>query len=200
LETPRLPKTVAKALSRDDVLRLISSPAPEGPRGLRDRAMLELMYAGGLRVSELLDLSVGQLSLEEGFLRVRGKGSKDRLVPVGDAAVHYLGRYLKEGRGLLVKGKDSGTVFLNSRGSRMSRQFFWRMVAREAALLGLNNVSPHSLRHSFATHLVEGGADLRAVQLMLGHEDLSTTEKYLATGVRRLKGVHGRCHPRGGSK
>jgi integrase/recombinase XerD len=197
LDTPGLPKTIPKALSREDVLKIIKAPVPDNPLGLRNRAMFELMYAGGLRVSELLDLTLGQLSLEESFLRVRGKGSKDRLVPIGDAAVFYVERYLREGRPALLKDKSSTTVFLNFRGGRMSRQYFWRLIAREAELLGLPKVSPHSLRHSFATHLVEGGADLRAVQLMLGHSDLATTEKYLKTGVRRLKKVHDHSHPRG---
>ncbi|MDR2406141.1 MAG: tyrosine recombinase XerD [Deltaproteobacteria bacterium] len=200
LETPRLPGTVAKALSREDTLKLISSPPPTGAIGLRNRAMFELMYAGGLRVSEILDLSLGQLSLDEGYLRVRGKGSKERLVPIGDAAIHYVRLYLKEARSELLGGASSTQVFLNTRGKRMSRQYFWRLISREAALLGIPKTSPHALRHSFATHLVENGADLRAVQLMLGHSDLSTTEKYLKTGVRRLKKVHERTHPRGGSQ
>jgi integrase/recombinase XerD len=196
LESPRLPKTVPKALSREDARTLVSAPPTDSPLGLRNRAMLELMYACGLRVSELLDLSLGQLSLPEGFLRVRGKGSKDRLVPVGDVAAHYVGRYLAEARGALSRGRGGNTVFLSSRGRRMSRQDFWRLVSQEAARLGLPGSSPHSLRHSFATHLVEGGAGLRAVQMMLGHEDLATTEGYLRASPLRLKGVHGRSHPR----
>jgi integrase/recombinase XerD len=197
LESPKLPKTLPKALALEDVLRLIAMPRPDTPLGLRNRAMLELMYAAGLRVSELLDLTLGQLSLEEGFLRVRGKGAKDRLVPLGDAAAHYVGRYLAEARAAILKDREgNGTVFLSSRGRRMSRQYFWRLVARDAALLGLPKCSPHSLRHSFATHLVEGGADLRAVQLMLGHSDLATTERYLKAGAGRLRKAHERSHPR----
>jgi integrase/recombinase XerD len=196
LETPKLPKTIAKALSREDVLRLISAPKPINPIGMRNRAMFELMYAGGLRVSELMDLCLGDLKLNESYLRVRGKGSKERLVPIGDAAAHYVELYLKSGRPSLISEKTSSYLFLNAKGQRMSRQYFWRLVAKEAALLGLPKVSPHALRHSFATHLVEGGADLRAVQMMLGHSDLSTTEKYLKTGVERLKNVHQKYHPR----
>jgi integrase/recombinase XerD len=197
LESPALPRSVPKALGEEDVQRLVAAPDPSTPLGLRNRAMFELMYAGGLRVSELLDLSLGGLNLDEGFIRARGKGSKDRLIPVGDLAAFFVRRYLQEARPGLARGRERPWVFLNSRGGRMSRQYFWRLVSREAQALGLGRVSPHCLRHSFATHLVEGGADLRAVQLMLGHRGLGTTEKYLKTGSRRLKKVHEKSHPRG---
>jgi integrase/recombinase XerD len=160
--------------------------------------MFELMYAGGLRVSELLDLTISQLVLKESFIRVRGKGSKDRLVPIGDLSVYFLEKYLREERPKVSK-KDSGNiVFLNNRGGRLSRQYFWRLVKESADYCGVKNASPHVLRHSFATHLLEGGADLRSVQTMLGHARLGTTELYLKTSDVRLKEIHTRLHPRSG--
>jgi integrase/recombinase XerD len=196
VEGPRLNKSLPKALSQADMQRLVESPDLTKPGGLRNRAMFELMYAGGLRVSELLDLTIGQLSLSESYLRVRGKGAKDRIVPIGEISLHFLTRYLEEERGKLAAKESDSHLFLNCRGSRMSRQYFWRLISTEAKLIGLDKVSPHVLRHSFATHLLEGGADLRSVQMMLGHERLGTTEIYLKVGSQRLKETHKKYHPR----
>lgn len=196
LESPKLPRTLPKALNTDDILRLVTAPETETPLGLRNRAMFELMYSSGLRVSELLDLSLARVNLEEAFLRVRGKGDKDRLAPMGEVAADLLARYLKEARPALAGPKSGSLVFLNHRGGRLSRQYFWRILSRHADELGLSGVSPHVLRHSFATHLVEGGADLRAVQMMLGHASLATTEIYIKVGAERLARVHRQYHPR----
>ncbi|MDL2259412.1 tyrosine-type recombinase/integrase, partial [Deltaproteobacteria bacterium OttesenSCG-928-K17] len=164
--------------------------------GLRNRSMFELMYSSGLRVSELLDLNLGQVNLEESFLRIRGKGNKERLAPMGEVAAELLSRYLKTARPQMVGAKSGAYVFLNKSGGRLSRQYFWRVLARYADELGLAGVTPHVLRHSFATHLVEGGADLRAVQMMLGHASLATTEIYIKVGADRLNKVHRQHHPR----
>ncbi|MDR1870511.1 MAG: tyrosine recombinase XerD [Deltaproteobacteria bacterium] len=194
---PKLPQHLPKALSQEDILTLIASPDVGTTLGLRDRAMLELMYAAGLRVSELLNLTLNRVNLDEAFLRITGKGQKDRFTPIGQTAVELLALYLDKARPLLLSPKSGSTVFLNSRGQRMSRQYFWRLTSRLAAQSGLPPVSPHALRHSFATHLVEGGADLRAVQLMLGHSNLSTTEVYLkVTSQKALRDIHDRYHPR----
>jgi integrase/recombinase XerD len=196
---PRLPQPLPKALTREEAERLVTSPDLTRTGGLRDRAMFELLYAGGLRVSELSGLTLGQLNLPESYVRVRGKGSKDRLVPVGDEACRWLGRYLAEERPSLDRTGNAGALFLNARGGPLSRQYVWRLISRHAALAGIRHASPHVLRHSFATHLVDGGADLRAVQSMLGHAGLGTTEIYLKTADARLKSVHARRHPRSGS-
>jgi integrase/recombinase XerD len=198
IQGPNLPKTLPKALSQEDMIKLVESPNLTRPGGLRNRTMFELMYAGGLRVSELLDLTVSQLALEESFLRVRGKGSKDRLVPIGPVSVYFLDRYLREERPKFSKKESANIVFLNNKGKRMSRQYFWRLVKESADLCGLEHVSPHVLRHSFATHLLEGGADLRSVQMMLGHARLGTTEIYLKVSDSRLKEIHTKLHPRAG--
>ncbi|MDR1166961.1 MAG: tyrosine recombinase XerD [Deltaproteobacteria bacterium] len=200
VEGPKLPQSLPKALAPEDVLRLVESPDLRVPGGLRDRAMLELLYAGGLRVSELVGLSLGQASVADAYLRVRGKGSKDRLVPIGEMAVYWLREYLAKERPRFSRGGDGGGyIFLNRRGGKLSRQYIWAYLKRQAALLGLTGVSPHSLRHSFATHLVEGGADLRSVQAMLGHANIGTTEIYLKVGSARLQKVHALRHPRSGS-
>jgi len=196
LESPRLPRTLPKALGTEDILRLVTAPETTSPLGLRNRTMFELMYSAGLRVSELLDLTLARVSLEESFLRVIGKGSKERLAPMGEVAAHLLADYLKEARPALVGPKSGPVVFLNHRGGRLSRQYFWRILGRFADELGLTGVTPHVLRHSFATHLVEGGADLRAVQMMLGHASLATTEIYIKVGAERLARVHRQYHPR----
>ncbi|MDR3155203.1 MAG: tyrosine recombinase XerD [Deltaproteobacteria bacterium] len=198
IEGPRLPRPLPKALTREEAARLVASPDLSRRGGLRNRAMFELLYAGGLRVSELSGLALGQLNLPESFVRVRGKGSKDRLVPVGDEAAFWLARYLAEERPLLDVTGRAAALFLNARGKPLSRQYLWRLITEHAALSGIPHASPHVLRHSFATHLVEGGADLRAVQTMLGHAGLGTTEIYLRTADARLKQVHTSRHPRSG--
>ncbi|MDR2612235.1 MAG: tyrosine recombinase XerD [Deltaproteobacteria bacterium] len=198
VEGPRLPRPLPKALTRREAELLVTSPDLSRPGGLRDRAMFELLYAGGLRVSELAGLTLGQLNLPESFLRVRGKGSKDRLVPVGDEAARWLARYMAEERPRLDRTGKASCLFLNARGGPLSRQYLWRLVSRHSALAGIRHASPHVIRHSFATHLVEGGADLRSVQAMLGHAGLGTTEVYLRAADSRLKSVHSRRHPRSG--
>ncbi|MDR1085316.1 MAG: tyrosine recombinase XerD [Deltaproteobacteria bacterium] len=195
---PKQPKPLPKALSEEEILTLVTSPDIGTPLGLRNRAMFELLYAGGLRVSELLGLKLSQINLPEAFLRVFGKGAKERLTPIGQTAVEFLSLYLAKARPLLAKPATDSTVFLNKFGAGMSRQYFWELISREAASAGLPPVSPHVLRHSFATHLVEGGADLRAVQMMLGHQSLATTEVYLKVSAKRLREVHDRHHPRSG--
>ncbi|MDR2459999.1 MAG: site-specific tyrosine recombinase XerD [Deltaproteobacteria bacterium] len=196
VQGPKLNKSLPKALSLEDIQRLVEFPDLNKSLGLRNRAMFELMYGGGLRVSELLDLTLGQISLSESYLRVRGKGAKDRIVPIGEVALHFLKRYLEEERGKMAKKGSDNHLFLTCRGRRMSRQYFWCLISQMAKLLGLENVSPHVLRHSFATHLLEGGADLRSVQMMLGHERLGTTEIYLKVSNKRLQEVHKKYHPR----
>ena len=195
---PKKPKTLPKAWSKEMVEALVTAPDVSTALGLRDRAMLELAYAGGLRVSELLDLTIGRLRLDEGFARVLGKGSKERLVPVGEAAAQACAAWLARGRPLLATAKSPPNVFLNYLGGRMSRNYFWRRLGQIAAEAGLPELSPHVLRHSFATNLLEGGADLRAVQMMLGHESLATTEVYLKVEGSRLSDIHKRLHPRSG--
>ncbi len=195
-ESPRLPQSLPKALKPEDMIKLLNAPNTDTPLGLRNRAMFELMYSSGLRVSELLDLTLSQTNLEEAYLRVRGKGGKERLTPMGEVASELLKRYLKEARPRLAKADSGGRVFLNKNGGRLSRQFFWRVLSDYAAQLGLKGVTPHVLRHSFATDLVDGGADLRAVQMMLGHASLATTEIYIKVGAERLSQVYRSYHPR----
>jgi len=195
-ESPKLPQSLPKALGTDDVRRLVEAPETVTPLGLRNRTMFELMYSAGLRVSELLDLTLSQVNLEDSFLRVRGKGDKERLAPMGEVAANLLSEYFKSGRPHLAGPGSGGHVFLNKRGGRLSRQYFWRVLGEYADQLGLAGVTPHVLRHSFATHLVEGGADLRAVQMMLGHASLATTEIYIKVGAERLGRVHRQFHPR----
>lgn len=195
-ESPKLPKTLPKALGPKEISLLVTAPETDAPLGLRNRTMFELMYSAGLRVSEMLDLSLAQVHLEDSFLRVVGKGGKERLAPMGEVAVELLNRYLKTARPKLTKPNSGSFVFLNKSGGRLSRQYFWRVLGRYADELGLEGVTPHVLRHSFATHLVEGGADLRAVQMMLGHSSLATTEIYIKVGAERLSRVHNEYHPR----
>jgi integrase/recombinase XerD len=199
LETPRKPRSLPKALDREDVLKILTSPKTDTVLGLRNRTMFETVYAAGLRVTELITLTLSQVNLTDAFLIVRGKGSKERLVPLGEPAVGLLERWLAEGRPGLVGPGSGSHVFLNRRGGSLSRQWFWKLVSDEAAAAGLANVSPHVLRHSFATHLVAGGADLRSVQMMLGHASLDTTEIYLKVEGGRLKETHDRHHPRSGA-
>lgn len=195
LLAPRLWRTLPTVLSEHQVEELLAAPRCDRPLGLRDKAMLELLYATGLRVSELVGLTLSQLRLDAGFVVVMGKGSKERIVPVGDTAQAWVEKYLTEGRGRLVKGRPS-EVFLNARGSGMTRQGFWKVLRDYARGCGLPRVSPHVLRHSFATHLLEHGADLRAVQLMLGHSDISTTQIYTHIHQQRLRSLYDRYHPR----
>jgi integrase/recombinase XerD len=198
IESPKLGRGLPKVIDEEGVTRLLEAPDVSTPLGLRDRAMLETMYATGLRVSELVGLDLANLNLNQGVVRVLGKGSKERLVPLGEHALEWLKRYLAEGRSGLLKGRHSQAVFVTARGGGMSRQAFWHAIKRHAMAAGIRqNLSPHALRHSFATHLLNHGADLRVVQLLLGHSDLSTTQIYTHIAREGLKQLHRKHHPRG---
>jgi integrase/recombinase XerD len=193
-QAPRIPKT----LTEPQVDALLGAPDTGSTLGLRDRAMLELLYASGLRVSELVLLKTVHVGLSEGVLRVTGKGAKERLVPFGEEAHGWLTRYLAEARAALLKGQASDMLFITVRSSHMTRQMFWNLIKKYALQAGIRvPLSPHTLRHAFATHLLNHGADLRAVQLLLGHSDLSTTQIYTHVARERLKLLHARHHPRG---
>lgn len=196
---PRLGRPLPKALGEADVEALLAVPEVDTPLGLRDRAMLETLYATGLRVSELIALSLGQISLSAGVLRVLGKGRKERLVPLGAEAIHWVERYLTEARPLLLEGLgETEALFVTRRGTSMTRQMFWTLIKRYAVQAGIGSpLSPHTLRHAFATHLLNHGADLRVVQMLLGHSDLSTTQIYTHVARARLKALHREHHPRG---
>lgn len=196
--SPRLPRSLPKNLSEAEVDALLEAPATEHADGLRDRAMLETLYATGLRVSELVELPLSGLGLDMGVVRVLGKGSKERLVPLGETALHWLTRYLTEARPAILDGRTSDRVFVTRLGRGMSRQFFWQRLKQLALRAGIQTVvSPHVLRHAFATHLLNHGADLRVVQLLLGHADISTTQIYTHVARERLKQLHRQHHPRG---
>jgi integrase/recombinase XerD len=198
IATPKLPRSLPKSLTEQDVELLLDAPDVSTPLGLRDRTMLEVLYATGLRVSELVGLSVAQVSLDMGVVRVMGKGSKERLVPMGEEALDWIRRYLAEGRGVLLGGRLSDALFVTQRGEEMTRQMFWYLIKKYAKQAGLNKpLSPHTLRHAFATHLLNHGADLRVVQMLLGHADISTTQIYTHVARERLKQLHARHHPRG---
>lgn len=197
LESPRVARKLPDFLTRDEVTRLLDAPDASKPLFWRDRAILELLYASGLRVSELVDLPLSGLDLDEAWATVFGKGSRERLVPIGAPAVRTLERYLREVRPRLDKGRGQGRVYLNARGNLMRRESIWKLVKDSAKRAGIaKNVSPHTLRHTFATHLVEGGADLAAVQELLGHVDISTTQIYTHVDREYLRDVHRRFHPR----
>ena len=194
----RQPLRVPKTLSEAQVEALLNAPDVETPLGLRDRTMLELMYASGLRVSELVGLKSVHLSLSDGALRVTGKGAKERLVPFGEEAHAWLKRYLAEARGPILKRRTSDALFVTGRGGPMTRQMFWKLIKAHALRADVQvPLSPHTLRHAFATHLLNHGADLRAVQLLLGHADISTTTIYTHVARERLKALHAAHHPRG---
>lgn len=198
LDSARQALRVPKTLSEAQVDALLAAPDADTPLGLRDRCMLELMYASGLRVSELVGLPGVHLSLAEGVLRVTGKGAKERLVPFGDEAASWVERYVREGRPAILAGQASPALFVTARGGPMTRQMFWALVKKHAARAGVTvPLSPHTLRHAFATHLLNHGADLRAVQLLLGHADISTTTIYTHVARERLKALHAKHHPRG---
>jgi integrase/recombinase XerD len=196
-----IPKTALKlpdVLGVDEVQRLLNSPDTRTPQGIRDAAMLELLYAAGLRVSELVGLKIQDVHLDAGFVRVLGKGSKERVVPIGQYACEKTLFYLNHARSRLAKGRSSAHLFIARAAKPMTRQGFWKLLRKYAGIAGLfKKVTPHSLRHSFASHLLEGGADLRAVQMMLGHADISTTQIYTHVTKNRLKELHRKFHPRG---
>lgn len=198
IESPKIGRGLPKALTEQQVETLLAAPDTGTLLGLRDRAMLELMYATGLRVSELVNLELANLNLNQGVIRVLGKGQKERLVPIGEEAHDSLKLYLSAARAGLLKGAQTESVFVTSRKSSMTRQAFWYMLRRYAAVCGIRQkLSPHMLRHSFATHLLNHGADLRVVQLLLGHNDLSTTQIYTHIAREGLKRLHEIHHPRG---
>jgi len=197
IDTPKIPRRLPGVLSLDEVERLLRQPDMETPLGLRDRAMLEILYATGLRVSELLGLTMPTINMEAGFVRTLGKGSKERMVPMNDQAREVLGLYLSEGRPYLMRKKKPPFLFLNNRGSVLSRQGFWKIIKKYGIKAGIpKEIAPHSLRHSFASHLLECGADLRSVQLLLGHSDITTTQIYTHVTRERLKRIHEKYHPR----
>ena len=197
LNTPKLPLKLPGVLSLEDVDRLLSQPDPATHLGQRDKAMLELLYATGLRVSELVGLKLTNINLEAGYVRTVGKGSKERMVPMGGKALEALKDFLDDGRVRLLKNKMDPHLFLNARGRAMTRQGFWKIIRQYGVKSGLKGpINPHILRHSFASHLLECGADLRAVQVMLGHADISTTQIYTHVTKERLKQIHQKYHPR----
>ncbi len=198
LEAPKQGRALPGTLSEGEVERLLRAPDIGTPLGLRDRAMLEVLYASGLRISELVGLTTSSVNLQQGVVRVLGKGGKERLVPLGQAASRWLVRYVAEGRGAILGERPADVLFPSNRARAMTRQTFWHAIKRYAALAGIDrSISPHTVRHAFATHLLNHGADLRAVQMMLGHADLSTTQIYTHVAQARLKAVHGAHHPRG---
>jgi integrase/recombinase XerD len=197
LSTPRRSRKLPQVLTRGEVEKLLSQPRGTEPAALRDRALLEVMYACGLRASEAIGLELMDVDIEEGVLRARGKGSKERVVPIGQAALRALRTYLERGRPKLVKGAPEAHLFVNFRGGHLTRQGLYKIVRRHAQTAGLaDRMSPHTLRHTFATHLLSGGCDLRSVQEMLGHADVSTTQLYTHLSSERLKDVYFRAHPR----
>jgi integrase/recombinase XerD len=197
LENPRLPRRLPRTLSQADAAALVEAPDPTRPDGLRDRAVLELLYASGMRASECVTLRIEDLNLEAGYLICTGKGSRQRLLPVGAQALRWVGLYLRAARSAFVKRRDPGTLFLNRSGRPLSRQALWAILRRAARRAGLRAVvSPHTLRHSFASHLLERGADLRSVQALLGHADISTTQIYTHLASDVVKQMYRRFHPR----
>lgn len=197
IESPKLPQPLPKALSEREVEALLDAPSIDKPTGLRDRAMLELLYATGLRVTELVTLSTDQINMRQGVLRVIGKGSKERLVPIGEMALSSLQHYATVARPALLKGRSSKDLFISARGAAITRQMFWVSIKKYALVAGIvRPVSPHGLRHSFATHLLNHGADLRALQMLLGHSSLSTTQIYTLVAKEGLKRLHAEHHPR----
>jgi len=196
LDSPRLPRRLPKVLGEPEVEALLAAPNPATPAGQRDGALLEVLYATGLRVSELVGLTLKQLDLRRGVVRPLGKGSKERVVPMVAPAVEKLQLYLSQGRPRLLQGRQSPYVFLNRRGGKLSRQGFWKILKNYARELGMRDLSPHTLRHSFATHLLSRGANLRVLQLLLGHADLATTQIYTHLDAARLKEIHRKAHPR----
>jgi len=198
LKAPRLGRKLPRSLSELDVEALLEAPATDTVLGVRDRTMLELLYATGLRVSELVSITLSQVNVRQGVVRIVGKGSKERLVPFGETALLWIERYLRESRPEIVHGRPTDAMFPTNRGEAMTRQTFWYAIKKHARKAGIDaELSPHTLRHAFATHLLNHGADLRVVQMLLGHSDVSTTQIYTHIAAERLKDLHGKHHPRG---
>jgi len=197
MESPKLSKKLPHVLSENEVERLLNQPDPSTPSGLRDKAMLEFLYATGLRVSEMMSLRLDQVNLEVGCVRVFGKGGRERIVPIGEVAQASLRTYLNKGRGRILKDQVSPYVFVNPRAEKMTRQGFWKIVKKYGLIAGIKgNMTPHTLRHCFASHLLDRGADLRSVQTLLGHVDIATTQIYTHVSRERLKMLHQKHHPR----
>ncbi len=197
LQSPRIEKKLPRVLTTEEVDCLLGQPLAGKHNGLRDKAMLELLYASGIRVSELVSLNIGDFDPKVGFLRCRGKGMKERIVPVGSVAIECVDRYLNNARIQLLKDNGEPAMFVNRQGKRMTRQGFWKILKKYAQKSGINGeITPHTLRHSFATHLIENGADLRSVQEMLGHSDISTTQIYTQISRRKIRDVYDKAHPR----
>ena len=198
IESPKLPRSLPKSLNEQEVEDLLNAPNINDPIGLRDRAMLELLYASGLRVTELVNIKVNEVSTQDGVVRVTGKGSKTRLVPMGEEAADWITKYLNHARPTILQKRLSDALFVTSRADAMTRQAFWYLIKRYALIAGITkHMSPHVLRHAFATHLLNHGADLRVVQMLLGHSDISTTQIYTHVARERLKQLHSVHHPRG---
>ncbi|MDC6380987.1 site-specific tyrosine recombinase XerD [Pseudomonas graminis] len=198
VDMPQLGKPLPKSLSEADVEALLAAPDLSDAIGQRDRAMLEVLYACGLRVTELISLTLEQVNLRQGVLRIMGKGSKERLVPMGEEAIVWVERYMRDARHELLNGRPSDVLFPSQRGGQMTRQTFWHRIKHQAKVAGIGkSLSPHTLRHAFATHLLNHGADLRVVQMLLGHSDLSTTQIYTHVARARLQEMHAKHHPRG---
>ena len=198
VDMPQLGKPLPKSLSEADVEALLAAPDLSDAIGQRDRAMLEVLYACGLRVTELISLTLEQVNLRQGVLRIMGKGSKERLVPMGEEAIVWVERYMRDARHELLNGRPSDVLFPSQRGEQMTRQTFWHRIKHQAKVAGIGkSLSPHTLRHAFATHLLNHGADLRVVQMLLGHSDLSTTQIYTHVARERMKEMHSQHHPRG---
>jgi integrase/recombinase XerD len=198
LQSPKMGRKLPDSLSEDDVERLLQAPDLGTELGIRDRAMLELLYASGMRVSELISLSFSRINLNQGWIKVMGKGNKERLLPIGEEAGEWIERYLKQVRGQWQNAQSEDWLFITQRGGAMTRQAFWYLIKKYARQVGIEKpLSPHTLRHAFATHLLNHGADLRVVQMLLGHSDLSTTQIYTHIAQQRLKELHAQHHPRG---
>ena len=198
IDSPRLGRSLPKSLTEDEVEALLNAPDTEDTLGIRDKCMLEVLYATGLRVSELVGLTVQQVNLRQGVIRVTGKGNKERLVPLGEEATQWLEKYISVSRNEILNKTMTDDLFPSKRGKAMTRQTFWYMIKRYAVVAGINKeLSPHVLRHAFATHLINHGADLRVVQMLLGHSNISTTQIYTHVARERLKDLHGQHHPRG---
>ena len=198
IEMPKQSKTLPKSLNEEEVENLLNAPNIDQDQGLRDRAMLELLYACGLRVTELVSILLTELSMNDGVIRITGKGNKTRLVPLGEEAMSWINKYLTHARDQILKEKKSKFLFVTNRGEAMTRQTFWHIIKKYAFAAGIKkSISPHVLRHAFATHLLNHGADLRVVQMLLGHSDISTTQIYTHIAKERLKDLHEKHHPRG---
>ncbi|MDO8886535.1 site-specific tyrosine recombinase XerD [Candidatus Oleimmundimicrobium sp.] len=200
LKFPKVPRKLPRVFSVDEIINLLNQPNGVTPAGLRDKAILEFLYGAGIRVSELVSLNVEDIDFESGYIRVFGKGSKERIVPIGSYALESVSNYIKNGRIKMTKGRYGSALFLNQRGGRLTRQGCWKLLNKYAGQAGLKNIHPHSLRHSFATNLLQAGADLRSVQEMLGHADISTTQIYTHVSREHLKEVYMMNHPRARKK